>query len=285
MLAEQAAKDADSAVDDISSWPPERIGSRTMRQRWSDLAFLHWAFPPEAVQRLLPDELRVDLFDGAAWVGIVPFRLEISLARLPFVPWVSRFAEVNVRTYVVGPDGRRGIWFLSLDAARLGAALVARKTYRIPYVWSRTKVHRDGTTVRYETERRWPRGRGAALTAQVEPNSFVPPDACSPLERFLTCRWRLYSPAPLELPASHIRLFATQVEHTPWPLWRARCRGLRETLLQAAGLDRPDRPALAHFSPGVDVWFGARAVASHSPSEHTGPRAEPSGQVGLTSTT
>jgi uncharacterized protein YqjF (DUF2071 family) len=268
MLAEQAAIEADSAVDDISSWPPERIGSRTMRQRWSDLAFLHWAFPPEAVQRLLPDELRVDLFDGAAWVGIVPFRLEISLARLPFVPWVSRFAEVNVRTYVAGPDGRRGIWFLSLDAARLGPALVARKTYRIPYVWSRTKVHRDGTTVRYETERRWPRGRGAALTAQVEPNSFVPPDACSPLERFLTCRWRLYSPAPLELPASHIRLFATQVEHTPWPLWRARCRGLRETLLQAAGLDRPDRPALAHFSPGVDVWFGARAIASQISSRY-----------------
>jgi uncharacterized protein len=96
----------------------------------------------------------------------------------------------------------------------------------------------------------------------------VPPNACSPLERFLTCRWRLYSPAPLELPASHIRLFATQVEHTPWPLWRARCRGLRETLLQAAGLDRPDRPALAHFTPGVDVWFGARAIASQISSRY-----------------
>lgn len=285
MLAEQAAMDADSGVDDISSWPPERIVSRTMRQRWSDLAFLHWAFPPEAVQRLLPDELRVDLFDDTAWVGIVPFRLEISLPRLPFVPWVSRFAEVNVRTYVVGPDARRGIWFLSLDAARLGAALVARKTYRIPYVWSRTKVDRDGTTVRYETERLWPRGSAASLTAQVEPNSFVPPDACSPLERFLTCRWRLYSPAPLELPASHIQLFATQVEHTPWPLWRARCLGLRETLLQAAGLDRPDCPALAHFSPGVNVWFGARAIASHSPSEQTGLGLSPAARVGLTPTT
>jgi len=152
------------------------------------------------VQRLLPDGLRVDLFGGTAWVGIVPFRLEITLPRLPFVPWLSRFAEVNVRTYVIGPDGRRGIWFLSLDAARLAAVLVARKTYRIPYVWSRSTVHRDGTSVRYQTERRWPRQHDAALTVEVEPESVVVPNALTPLEQFLTCRWRLYSPAPLELP-------------------------------------------------------------------------------------
>lgn len=261
MLAELSPSVVGAPVDDISPLPPERIGSRTMRQRWSDLAFLHWAVPPETVERLLPPALRVDLFDGVAWVGMVPFRLQITLPRLPFVPWLSGFAEVNVRTYVVGPDGRRGIWFLSLDAARLGAVLVARRTYRIPYVWSRSNVHRERTSVRYETERRWPRGQNAALTAEIEPESFVPPDAFSALERFLTCRWRLYSPAPLELPASHITLFATPVEHAPWPLWKARCFALRETLLQAAGIERPDEPPLAHFSPGVDVWFGARLRA------------------------
>jgi uncharacterized protein YqjF (DUF2071 family) len=260
VLVEPSPRVVRAPADDIATWPPERIGSRTMRQRWSDLAFLHWPFPPESVQRLLPEGLCVDVFDGAAWVGIVPFQLEISLPGLPFVPWLSRFAEVNVRTCVVGPDGRRGIWFLSLDAARLASVLVARRTYRIPYVWSRSKVHRDGTSVRYETKRRWPRQR-AVLTAEVEPASFVAADAFSPLEQFLTCRWRLYSPAPLELPASHIELLATQVEHPPWPLWRARCLRLRETLLRAAGLERPDRPPLAHFSPGVDVWFGARVRA------------------------
>jgi uncharacterized protein YqjF (DUF2071 family) len=258
MLAEVSRSVVQSSVDDISASPPERIGSRTMRQRWSDLAFLHWAVPLDAVQRLLPDGLRVDVFDGAAWVGIVPFRLDITLPRLPFMPWLSRFAEVNVRTYVVGPDGRRGIWFLSLDAAHLAAVLVARRTYRIPYVWSRSNVHREGRSIRYETERRWPRQHDAALTAEVKPESFVSPDAFSPLERFLTCRWRLYSPAPLELPARRIGLCATQVEHPPWPLWRAICPSLHETLLQAAGIERPSEPALAHFSTGVDVWFGAR---------------------------
>ena len=51
-------------------------------------------------------------------------------------PWVSRFCETNVRTYVRDAAGRTGIWFFSLDAARAGAVAVARTTYRLPYFWS-----------------------------------------------------------------------------------------------------------------------------------------------------
>jgi uncharacterized protein YqjF (DUF2071 family) len=40
---------------------------------------------------------------------------------VPSVPWLSRFPEINVRTYVRDDQGRSGIWFLSLDAARLPA--------------------------------------------------------------------------------------------------------------------------------------------------------------------
>jgi pimeloyl-ACP methyl ester carboxylesterase len=41
---------------------------------------------------------------------------------------VRRFPETDVRTYVVGPDGREGLWFFSLDAARLEPVLVAHST-------------------------------------------------------------------------------------------------------------------------------------------------------------
>ena len=54
----------------------------------------------------------------------------------PAPPWCSRFPETNVRTYVVGPDGRDGLWSFSLDAARLEPVLVARSTYALPYMWS-----------------------------------------------------------------------------------------------------------------------------------------------------
>jgi len=249
-----------SPVDDLSPSPPEHVRVPTMLQRWSDLSFLHWPFEPAAVQRLLPDGLAVDVVDGAAWVGILPFRLSLTIPGVPVIPWAARFGETNLRTYVVGPDGRRGIWFLSLDAARLGAVLVARRTYRIPYVWSRVHVGRGDSTVRYETRRRWPAGGSVTFAAAVQPEERVPPASLSVLERSLTCRWRLYSPAPLRLPVSTLRLLATQVEHEPWPLWRARCTYLREGVFDAARLPRPEGPAMVHFSPGVEVRFGRRVA-------------------------
>jgi hypothetical protein len=165
---------------------------------------------------------------------------------------------VNVRTYVRGPDGRRGIWFLSLDADRLGAVVVARRWYRIPYVWGATRLTETARTVRYESRRRWPGPAGAELRLTVAPSEPIAPSDVTELERFLTCRWRLYSPAPLSLPATRIRFVATQVEHPPWPLQRARVLELREGLLAAAGLPRFGPDVVAHFSPGVRVRFGAR---------------------------
>jgi len=89
---------------------------------------------PAQVQRLLPDGLEADLLDGAAWVGLVPFFMHVATPGGHQAPWVSRFCETNVRTYVRDAAGRAGIWFFSLDAARAGAVAVAvaRTTYRLP---------------------------------------------------------------------------------------------------------------------------------------------------------
>jgi uncharacterized protein YqjF (DUF2071 family) len=51
---------------------------------------------------------------------------------LPAVPWLSRFGEINVRTYVRDRHNRSGIWFFSLDAARLPAVSAARVGYWLP---------------------------------------------------------------------------------------------------------------------------------------------------------
>jgi len=49
---------------------------------------------------------------------------------------------MNLRTYAVGPDGP-GIWFFSLDAARIIAVLGARVSYGLPYYWSDMRVDID----------------------------------------------------------------------------------------------------------------------------------------------
>ena len=60
----------------------------------------------------------------------MPFHCTIQPPKIPRIPWVSSFEEMNVRTYVRGPDGVPGVWFITLDAARLGAVLFARLTLR-----------------------------------------------------------------------------------------------------------------------------------------------------------
>jgi uncharacterized protein YqjF (DUF2071 family) len=99
---------------------PYRVRRPVMHNRWDTLTFLHWPYPVDVVQALLPAGLRVEQFDGRAWVGLVPFFMQV---RPPGVRWFvppGRFPETNVRTYVHGPDGSTGVYFFSLEAARRG---------------------------------------------------------------------------------------------------------------------------------------------------------------------
>src|SRR5688572_10620999 len=139
-----------------------------MRQDWRDLTFLHWRYPADAVQRLLPAGLTVEEFDGSAWIGLVPFRMDrVRAPAGPALPWLSRFAETNVRTYVRAADGTSGIWFFSLDAARLLAVVAGRGTYRLPYAWARMAVRVTPERYEYRSVRRWPGPRGARCDAVV----------------------------------------------------------------------------------------------------------------------
>ena len=223
---------------------------------WDELTFLHWRFEPEAVQRLLPDGLRVETFDGSAWVGLVPFFLRVGLPGVPSVPWLSRFAETNVRTYVQGADGTTGIWFFSLDAARLGAVVTARTTYRLPYFWARMSLDRSGTsidgtgsTVTYSCRRRWPGPIGASSRAVIEIGDRFAPDELTELDHFLTARWALYSAPRSGL--RHARAF-----HDPWPLHRGEVVELHDELVVAAGLPEPQGDPIVHWSPSVEVRIG-----------------------------
>src|SRR5262249_52242250 len=143
-------------------WPlPDRPW--VMFQRWHDLLFAHWALEPEQVRPLVPPELELDLFDGRAWVGIIPFWMsDVHVRGLPPLPGSGTFPETNLRTYVRLPLERKGqckehsglssgrtasdeiskpgVYFFSLDAASLQAVLAARLGFGLPYFWSRMSV-------------------------------------------------------------------------------------------------------------------------------------------------
>jgi uncharacterized protein YqjF (DUF2071 family) len=221
-----------------------------MYQDWRSLTFLHWRYPPEIVQERLPAGLSVETFDGDAWVGLIPFLMDrVRAPGLPPLPWLSRFPETNVRTYVRGPDGRTGIWFFSLDAARLPAVLAGRLGFGLPYVWSAMSVRRVGNAVAYRSRRRWPGPRDAVCDAQVAMGEPIPMAEVRPLDEFLTARFRLYS-------IFADRLVAADAEHPPWQLRRARVAHLEQNLLQVAGLPAPRGEPLVHASDGVSVRIG-----------------------------
>jgi uncharacterized protein len=215
---------------------------------WDDLTFVHWRFDPAVVQRLLPKGLTVETFDGAAWVGLVPFSMRVGLPRVPSVPWLSRFHETNVRTYVRGVDGATGIWFFSLDAARLGAVLTARATYRLPYFWSEMDIRHHDATVTYSCARRWP-GPHATSRVSIEIGAPFTASELTDRDHFLTARWRLYS-----APRSGLR--HAQAFHEPWPLHRASVLDLDDDLVVAAGLPPVDGDPVVHYSPSVEVRIG-----------------------------
>ncbi|WP_141715107.1 YqjF family protein [Micromonospora rhizosphaerae] len=221
-----------------------------MLHHWRHLTFLHWRCPTELVQSRLPAGLRVETFDGAAWVGLIPFLMDrVRAPILPSLPWLSRFPETNVRTYVHGPDGRTGIWFLSLDAARLPAVTAARATYGLPYFWSDMSVDSGAAEVVYRARRRWPGPVGARCDARVEFGQPLTEEELTPLDHFLTARYRLYSTLAG-------RLVAADAEHPRWPLRRARLVELRQDMIQAAGLPAPDHDPILHASAGVPVRIG-----------------------------
>jgi len=229
---------------------PFTIEHPIMAQRWERLTFVHWSFDADTVQQLVPEWLEVETFDGAAWVGVVPFFMRVGTARGHRVPWVSHFCETNVRTYVRDREGRSGIWFFSLDAARLGAVLTARATYRLPYFWSRMRLDERVGEVAYTCRRRWPDPQTATSRVHIR---IGPPFAGADLDErdhFLTARWVLFS-------AAGKRTRFARACHTPWPLYRAEPIAVDDLLITGAGLpSREGQQPIVHFSPGVDVRIG-----------------------------
>src|ERR1700722_9834071 len=109
-------------------WPaPDRPWA--IHMQWRDLLFAHWEVDAAVLRGLIPDGLELDLFDGRAYVGAVPFRMEgVRPRQISPIPGLDAFPELNLRTYVTAA-GKPGVWFFSLDADQRLAVRVARRFF------------------------------------------------------------------------------------------------------------------------------------------------------------
>lgn len=249
-----------SSVETIDRIAPTRRPNTRVAgyQCWSNLLFVHWRVPAAQIQPLIPPSLSLDLWEGEAWVGLVPFYMSgVRPWWSPSVPWLSSFCETNVRTYVHRNGADPGVWFFSLEAARAIAVWIARWHWRLNYFHARMSLYRTDHTVRYASDRLRSRSPvGSRIEAAIGapwndpratgdhlPGTGVP----GTLEHFLVERYYLY------VEGTHRELMRGQVHHRPYPLRSARVDSIEENLLEAAGISVAATPCHAIFSEGVSV--------------------------------
>lgn len=228
---------------DHRPWPmPDRPW--IMTQTWHDLLFAHWPVDQEALRSLVPAVLPLDLYDGRAWVGVVPFVMtNVAPRGVPSMPLVSTFPELNVRTYVT-VQGRPGVFFFSLDAASAIAVATARALFGLPYYVAQMQVEAAGPAVRYASRRK---SREATFGARYRAVGDPCPPEPGTLEYFLTERYCLYTAKG----SSRVRRL--DIHHPRWPLQRAEADIEENTMAHAAGIRLPDIPPVLHFSKRQDM--------------------------------
>lgn len=246
------------AADPVTVEPPAGAVRRAvMTQEWTRLTYLHWGYDPAVVQPLLPPGVRVDTVDGAAWVGLVPFVMRrVRLPGGPALPYLSSFLETNVRTYTVGPDGRRGVAFFTLEADRLLPVLVARASYRLPYTWARMSLQSQAGVLTYRSRRRCPAAAGASSRVRVQVGRRLDAEEVSPLDHWLTARWGLHSRW------YGGRAVQATVTHETWPLHAARLLDVDASLVRAVGLPAPVGEPRVLYAPRVSVRIAAPSPLS-----------------------
>jgi uncharacterized protein YqjF (DUF2071 family) len=233
-------------VDEVDHrpWPmPNRPW--LMTQTWNDLLFAHWPIAADRMRALVPRAFDLDLFDGTAWVGVVPFYMTNVGARgLPLFPGVSAFPELNVRTYVRAGD-RPGVYFFSLDASSKAAVRAARLLLNLPYFAASMTVESSGSQCVYRSIRR--EDPAAEFEATYEPSGPVFLPRAGTLEYFLIERYCLYNSDRSGTP------YRLDIHHPPWRVHVARANLTRNSMTTACGLPLPDLPPLLHFSKRQDT--------------------------------
>jgi uncharacterized protein YqjF (DUF2071 family) len=177
---------------------------------WHDLLFAHYRVDPTALRAAVPRSLELDLWQGEAWLGVVPFYMSnVGLPSAHRMPWLSAFEELNVRTYV-RHRGKSGVYFFSLDAANWAAVLGARAGFRLPYFWARMRRIRQGSEVLFHSRRLL--GPPARFEARYGPAGAVFRSQVGTLEHWLTERYCLFTVGRQGEP------YRADIHHQPWAL-------------------------------------------------------------------
>ena len=101
--------------------------------RWSNLAIITYDVDPILLTEYLQPSCTLDMIDGRAFVSLVAFDFLDTCVLDVAWPGFINFPEINLRFYLRGLDGRRGVSFVRELVPQRSVALVARSIYNEPY--------------------------------------------------------------------------------------------------------------------------------------------------------
>jgi len=232
---------------------PLPSGRWLMRQRWNDLLFAHWPVPVAAVAPLVPEGLKVDSFQGSAWLGVVPFWMDrIKVRGVPPIPGARSFPDLSLRTYVrEEKTGAPGVYCLSLDASNLLAVAAGRAFYHLPYHWAEMRLEQRTEREFSFYSRRRLAPRPVVFQARYRglgPTPKLAESCPGTLEYFLMERSCLFSRNRAGQP---IRANLHQIA---WPLEEAAAEIERNDLASAIGIQLPDVEPVLYYSRRLAVY-------------------------------
>jgi uncharacterized protein YqjF (DUF2071 family) len=205
---------------------------------------------------LIPKGLEIDEHGGTAWLGVIPFWMSgVARRPLPPLPGISRFPELNLRTYVRFEE-KPGVWFLSLDAASRPAVWAARRWFHLPYHHARMTVARSGDTVDYRSLRTDGSSVGFAATYRPIGRTFAAPKGT--IHHWFTERYCLYARSRRN------ELLRVDIHHLAWPLRAALAEVERNDLLGPHGLDAAGAAPHQQYAERLEVvvWSPERVRSS-----------------------
>ncbi|MAC64798.1 MAG: hypothetical protein CMC02_08440 [Flavobacteriaceae bacterium] len=205
-------------------------------QEWNNALFLHYQVDLNELEKFVPKELEIDLFDGKPWISVVAFTMEkIRPKNLPYFPPISNFDEINIRTYVKS-NNKTGVYFLSIEGGKMLSCKIARGISELPYRFSKIKRANQ----KYQSENSYFNDR---LDIQFTIGNKITKK--TKLINWLTERYALFQDTD-----KSINEF--EIHHLEWPI--------NEINLSKLELNYPrfkklisEQPSKIHYSKGVKV--------------------------------
>lgn len=141
---------------------------------WLYLANITYAVDPSVLEAYLPKGLELDIVNGKAFVGLLPFSFNNTRLKNLRVPFHVNFPEMNLRFYVKRGQ-KRGVVFIREYVPKFLVALVANvfygERYSLAGMKTTMKMDNEDISLKYEVKAK---GKAFSIEMLAANKPFVP---------------------------------------------------------------------------------------------------------------